>query len=447
MCPDPAMKGEVSIVVGTNTSIVRSLFHSCKTQNGEIFLQNMLVHPAIKEAYEKFQDIPDDTADLKRGTVWFTRNRPLVLSPGGVAKVVGVPKLSGSSSGQAALIDQPEEGYFPEELLVMPVVEKSDAVHCHRITVTLRNVSNHSVTLKHGMQIAHLYPVDVINAVPEKKQSEPFTPQLSPSSFNFADSPVPPEWKERLCRKMMERKEVFSCSEFDVGCARSTQHSIRVTEDKPFRERSRRLPPSDLEDVRKHLNNLKEAGIISESRSPFASPIVVVRKRNGTIRMCVDYRTLNKRTIPDQYTVPRVEDALTCLSGSKWFSVLDLRSGYYQIPLSDADKEKTAFTCPAGFYQFERMPQGICGAPATFQRVMERTVGDMNLLEVLVYLDDVIVFGRTLEEHEQRLLKVLDRLKEEGLKLSLDKCQFCCPSVTYLGHVVSSSGIATDPIK
>lgn len=220
-----------------------------------------------------------------------------------------------------------------------------------------------------------------------------------------------------------------------------------MTDDKPFRERSRRLPPSDLEDVRKHLSDLKEAGIISESRSPCVSPIIVVHKKNGTICMCMDYRTLNRRTVPDQYTVPRVEDALTCLSGSKWFSMLDLRSGYYQIPLSAADKEKTAFTCPAGFYQFERMLQGICGAPATFQHVMERTVGDMNLLEVLVYLDDVIVFGRTLEEHEQCLLKVLNRLKEEGLKLSLDKCQFCCPSVTYLGHVVSSNGIATDPSK
>lgn len=108
--------------------------------------------------------------------------------------------------------------------------------------------------------------------------------------------------------------------------------------------------------------------------------------------------------------MPRIEDTLHCLSGSKWFTVLDLRSGYYQIPMSEAEKEKTAFICPLGFYQFERMPQGICGAPATFQRVMERTVGDMNFLEVLVYLDDPIVFGRTLEEHEERLLKVLDRL-------------------------------------
>lgn len=125
--------------------------------------------------------------------------------------------------------------------------------------------------------------------------------------------------------------------------------------------------------------------------------------------------------------------------------MLDRRSGYYQIPMGDTDKKKTAFICPVGFYQFERMPQGVSGAPATFQRVMEKTLGDMNLLKVLVYLDDLIVFGRTLEEHEQRLLKVLDRLKSEGLKLSLDKCQFCHTSVNYVGHIISQNGVATDP--
>lgn len=113
--------------------------------------------------------------------------------------------------------------------------------------------------------------------------------------------------------------------------------------------------------------------------------------------------------------------------------------------MSDTDKEKTAFICPLGFYEFEHMPQGICGAPATFQRVMERTVGDMNFLEVLVYLDDLIVFGQTLEEHQDRLLKVLDRLREEGLKISLDKCQFGRTTVNYVGHIVSQNGISTDP--
>ncbi|CAM4569864.1 unnamed protein product [Lepidochelys olivacea] len=166
-----------------------------------------------------------------------------------------------------------------------------------------------------------------------------------------------------------------------------------------------------MEDVQHHLQaSLAANGIITESRSPYASPIVVVHKKNGKIWMCIDYRTLNSRTVVDQYTMPRVQDALDHLLGSQWFSVLDLRSGYYQIPLGEEDKEKTAFICPLGFYQFERMPQGISGAPATFQRLMEKVVGDMNLLQVLVYLDGLIVFGRTFEEHEERLLKVLERL-------------------------------------
>ncbi len=291
-----------------------------------------------------------------------------------------------------------------------------------------------------------MFPVEVVATVSKPQESSGQT-ELNKNAFKFGDSPVSEEWRQRLVKKMSERKEVFSFDEFDVGCSRSTQHHIRLTEDKPFRERSRRLPPADLEDVRQHLEKLKGAEIIAESRSPYASPIVVVRKKNGQIRMCVDYRTLNRRTVPDQYTVPRIEDALACLNGSKWFSVLDLRSGYYQIPMSEADQEKTAFICPVGFYQFQRMPQGICGAPSTFQRVMEKTVGDMNLLEVLVYLDDLIVFGRTLEEHEERLLKVLDRLQSEGLKLSVDKCTFCQTSVSYVGHIVSQEGVSTDPSK
>lgn len=122
-----------------------------------------------------------------------------------------------------------------------------------------------------------------------------------------------------------------------------------------------------MEALRQHLSQLKSAGVITESRSPYASPIVVVRKKNEKIRMCVDFRTLNRRIVPDQHTVPRIEDALACLSGSKWVSVLDLGSGYCQVPMNDSDKDKTAFICPAGFLQFERMPQGVTGALAMFQ--------------------------------------------------------------------------------
>lgn len=223
-------------------------------------------------------------------------------------------------------------------------------------------------------------------------------------------------------------------------------HTIRLNDCTPFRERSRRIAPVDIDDVRHRLKDLLAAGIIKESRSPYASPIVIVRKKSGAIKMCIDYRTLNSRTIPDQYTTPRIEDALDCLLGSKWFSVLDLRSGYYQIEMAVEDKEKTAFICPLGFYQFERMPQGISGAPATLQRLMERAVRDMHLLQVIVYLGYLFVFRRTLEEHEERLMKVLDRLEELGSsKVSVDKCQFCQLAVKYVGHIVSAEGITPDP--
>lgn len=446
VCPDPMNNDNVAVLVGTNTQLVRKLVESCKEKAGDQFLGTLAIHPIFRKAYEQIsQSDPAEGVD-KHGTVWFIQPKPTVLQPGQVIRVTGRPKFLGDFPDTLALIDQPTDTSAPDELRVRPEVHPASVVSSRRITVTVTNLSSREICLKRGTPLAHIFPVASV-PLPRAPCADDVPEDLTPSSFDFGASPMPEEAKRRLCEKMMERRDVFSQHEWDVGCSKSTRHEIRLKDARPFRERSRRLPPADFEDVRQHLQELQNNGIISESRSPYASPIVVVRKKSGKVRMCVDYRTLNLRTVPDQYTVPRIEDALHSMSGSKWFTVLDLRSGYYQIPMNESDKEKTAFICPLGFYQFERMPQGISGAPATFQRVMEKTVGDMNFLEVLVYLDDLIVFGRTLEEHEERLLKVLDRLQEEGLKLSLDKCQFGRTSVTYVGHVVSQDGIATDPSK
>lgn len=452
VCPDPVVKDNAAMLVGTNTPTVRRLIKCFKDKEREPISTVRHIHPAFRKAMMEMSKSPVETDGQVKGSVWFAQPKPLIIHPGGAVRVKGVPKFHVAPSTQAVLVDMPddpaEEPRFPDQLLVEPGLQSATVVSSKRISVLVRNSSSKDILLTRGMQIAHLFPVDVLPSPPVNSEiALKTTKGLTASSFDFGTSPVPEKWKERLVSKMLQRSDVFSTHEFDVGCSKNMQHSIKTTDDKPFRERSRRLPPADLEALREHLCELKGAGIITESRSPYASPIVVVRKKSGKIRMCVDYRTLNRRTVPDQYTVPKIEDALTCLNGSKWFSVLDLRSGYYQVPMNEYDKEKTAFICPLGFYQFDRMPQGVSGAPATFQRIMEKTVGDMNLLEVLVYLDDLIVFGATLEEHEQRLLKVLDRLQEEGLKLSLDKCQFCQPSVSYVGHIVSQDGVATDPKK
>lgn len=152
-------------------------------------------------------------------------------------------------------------------------------------------------------------------------------------------------------------------------------------------------------EIWRHLQELLKHGIITESKSPYSLPIVITRKKNGKLCMCIDYQVLNTRTIVDQYVVPRVQEVLDCHGGSKCFFVLDLRSIYYQIPLREADEEKPTFICLLGLFQFERMPQDISGDLATFQRLIEKVVGDMHLTQVLVYLD-----GRTLEEHDEGLL-------------------------------------------
>ncbi|KAF4086823.1 hypothetical protein AMELA_G00088740 [Ameiurus melas] len=379
LCPDHEKDKDVAILVGTNTKLVKKMFQYCKEQAGDHFLSTLTIHPALREAYGTFtqSDTPEDVN--KHGTVWFTKRKAIILHPGQVFKVTGTPKFHGDFTGQLALVDQPTDTFSPE-LWVRPEVHPATVVSSKRITVTIKNLSTKKVTVKRGTPLAHIFPVTPV-PLPSGQCAEEVASELDPASFDFGASPMPEEAKRRLCEKMLKRREVFSCHEWDVGCSKTTSHEIRLKDARPFRERSRRLPPADFEDLRQHLQELQAKGIISESRSPYASPIVIVRKKSGKVRMCVDYRTLNLRTVPDQYTVPRIEDALYCLSGSKWFSVLDLRSGYYQVPMGEADKEKTAFICPLGFYQFERMPQGISGAPATFQRVMERTVGDMNFLE------------------------------------------------------------------
>ncbi|KAJ7991580.1 hypothetical protein DPEC_G00285340 [Dallia pectoralis] len=258
---------------------------------------------------------------------------------------------------------------------------------------------------------------------------------------------MPEEWKIRIRDKLNSIPGIFALDELSFGHTTAVKHTIRLQDETPFKERSRPIHPSDREAVRQHLRELLDASVIRESESPFASPVVVVKKKNGKIRLCIDYRKLNSRTIKDAYALPNIEETFSALSGARWFSVMDLKSGYYQVEMVEEDKHKTAFTCPLGFYEFNRMPQGVTNAPSTFQRLMEKCVGDLHLSEVLVFLDDVIVFSQTLEEHEARLLKVLHRLKSYGLKLSPEKCQFFRSSVKYLGHIVDAQGVHTDPDK
>uniref|UniRef100_A0A8C5BVU7 Gypsy retrotransposon integrase-like protein 1 n=1 Tax=Gadus morhua TaxID=8049 RepID=A0A8C5BVU7_GADMO len=246
---------------------------------------------------------------------------------------------------------------------------------------------------------------------------------------------------------LQKYQTIFSTHDGDLGCTNLISHEIPLLDEIPVRQRYRRIPPSEYEEVKAHIDQLLEAKVIRESNSPFASPIVLVRKKDGSLRMCVDYRLLNRKTRKDAFPLPRIEESLDSLAGARWFTTLDLASGYNQVPVTEQDKSKTAFCTPFGLFEFNRMPFGLCNAPSTFQRLMQRMFGDQQCQSLLLYLDDIVVFSSSVSQHLQRLEVVLSRLQREGLKVKLEKCAFFKREVRYLGHIISSRGVSTDPAK
>ena len=188
-------------------------------------------------------------------------------------------------------------------------------------------------------------------------------------------------------------------------------------------------------------------GVVEQSVSPWASNVVVVNKKDGSLRFCVDYRRLNDATVKDAYPLPKIQDCLDALGGAQVFSAVDLRSGYHQVELDNAAKDKTSFVTRRGTFRFTTMPFGLANAPATFQRLMDMVLSGLNFVMCLVYLDDIIVFSRTIEEHLGRLELLLKRLRGANLKLKPSKCKFFKFDIEFLGHVVNSLGISTDPEK
>ena len=261
-------------------------------------------------------------------------------------------------------------------------------------------------------------------------------------------SDVDDEQHECIRKLIAKHCDIFSRDEDDLGYCDQIEHRIRTTSDVPIKVPHRKIPPQHWSEVREYLQKSLDRDIIKPSSSPYAAPVVLVRKKDGTLRLCVDYRSLNARTHKDAYPLPRIEEALEVMKGSKYFASLDLAHGFNQIPMAAADMEKTAFRVgTGGLYEYTRMPFGLCNAPATFMRLMDRVFGDQNFQTLLIYLDDILIFGRTFEETAERLDMVLTRLEQYNLKVKPEKCQLFHQRLRYLGHVVAENGIAPDPEK
>ena len=216
---------------------------------------------------------------------------------------------------------------------------------------------------------------------------------------------------------------------------------------RPVRCGPRRLAPAGLRKEQECVKDILTGGQIEPSDSPWASPVVLVTKKDGSTLFCVDYRRLNLLSVKDAYPLPRIDDSLRLLGNQQWFSTMDLASGYWQVAMSPEAKRKAAFMTNEGLFQFRVMPFGLCNAPATFERPMDRVLCGMLWSRCLVYLDDVISFGKSVPEALGRLEEVLAQLSDFGLQLKAKQCTFMQTEVAFLGHIVGRTGLACDPEK
>ena len=303
------------------------------------------------------------------------------------------------------------------------------------ITVVLRNNTRDWVEIKKGVPVTRMVAA---NEVPK------VTNLLLEKLDLLGLEAWPQEQAEQARSLLKEYHDIFSLEKRDMGHTNTTEHKIvlKDPDTAPFKERFCRILPPQLDEVREHLKLMLDAGVIQPSNSPWCNAVVLVRKKDGLLHFCIDFRKLNSLTVKDSHLLPRICETLESLAGAAHFSMFDMNSRFWQVPMVKESKQYTAFTLGSmGLYECESMPFGLCNAPPTFQRLMQNCLGKLNLTYCLIYLDDMIVFSDMPDEHLRRMCVVFDRPREHGLKLKPSKCEVFKSEINYLAHHVSQKGV------
>ena len=325
----------------------------------------------------------------------------------------------------------------------------------NRVTVVLRNNTWDWLEVKNGIPIARMVAANEIHKVTNLLSAKEPKEQLTLTEAKRQDLLLekldltgleawPEDQAERAHSLLSEYHNIFSLEKCDVGHTKAAKHKIVLKDPNtpPFKERFHRIPPPQLDKVHAHLKMMLDAGVIQPSNSLWCNAVVLVRKKDGSLRFCIDFRKLNSLTVKDSHPRPRICETLESLAGAAHYSTFDMNSGFWQVPMDEESKQYTAFTLGSmGLYECESMPFGLCNAPPTFQRVMLNCLGELNLTYCLIYLDDVIVLSWTEEEHLERMRVVFDRFHEHGLKLKPSKYDVFKTEINYLAHHVSKKGV------
>ncbi|KAJ8385356.1 hypothetical protein AAFF_G00189770 [Aldrovandia affinis] len=265
--------------------------------------------------------------------------------------------------------------------------------------------------------------------------------------WQCSSSALDPTQQQQLQQLLWENADSLTARDEDCKRTGLVQHSIDTGPAPPIRLRPYQLTLAKPQAAEEQIRNMVAARVIEPSDSPWAAPAVLVKKKDDSWRFCMDYQRLNAVTRKDSYPLPRIDNVFDCISGSKWFSSLDLRSGYWQVELAPDARHKTTFTIGQGLWQFCVMPFRLCNTPVTFERLMERVLSQVPKRHCIVYLDDLLVHTSDFEGAPCHLRKVFAAIHQAGLRLNPKKCQLFRRETAFLGHVVSAGGVATDPAK
>ena len=323
------------------------------------------------------------------------------------------------------------------------------------ITVVLRNNTRDWLEIKKGVPVTRMVATNEVPKVTnlfstEQKKEQPTLSETERQDLLLEKLDLsgleawPQEQVEQARSLLKEYHDIFSLEKRDMGHTNATEHKIvlKDPDTPPFKEHFHRIPPPQLDEVREHLKLMLDAGVIQPSNSPWCNAVVLVRKKDGSLRFCINFRKLNSLTVKDSHLLPRICEMLESLTGAAHFSMFNMNSGFWQVPMAEESKQYTAFTLGSmGLYECKSMPFGLCNAPPTFQRLMQYCLGKLNLTYCLIYLDDVIVFSDTPDKHLRRMRVVFDRLREHGLKLKPSKCEVFKLEINYLAHHVSQKGV------
>ena len=345
---------------------------------------------------------------------------------------------------------------FDDNLIIPESYHKLQKGRTSLINIRISNPTHRDIFVPKGTLLATAHSVSAVIPLELKLDDKINKVKAEVSSVtNKSEDPgwlpnidlshLSPERRSLVEKMLIEESAVFAKSEKDIGDIKDFRMEIKLTDNIPVNESYRQLPRHLYDEVRNYVDDLLTNNWIRSSYSSYASPMVCVRKKNGGLRLCIDYRKLNKKTIPDRQPIPRVQDILDGLGGQEWFTTLDMSKAYYQGYMSEESRKFTAFSTPWALYEWLRIPMGLTNAPPAFQRYINECLTGLRDIICIAYLDDILCFGKTFEEHLENVRKVLQRLRSRGIKLNATKCKFFQREVKYLGRLISKDGYRADP--